>query len=726
MNPVEVDVMSKQTRIKNRFLRFLSAFLLVWFLSAGSLWAAPPLPDDYTPEKEEEYELYDDEIIQFSEDYVDLIEELEDVLEEFNEFFEEFGQVSIKEYTKAISKLRLTLKEEYSSKSHEGIMISLNDLLHEFESLEYELKESDSRSRHRRLRNLKALEDDLEDIREQLDDQVGDVRLRYQLDAETLSEIITRALEQADKAMEEASWVIGDDRVFVVPPVPEPPDVPEPKSIPQAYAGGFSRGGTFDGSMTQSGSATVDDNTTVIEVENALGGIEAETWNRSEVSVVLDIGYKENSRRSLSLAREIKLTIDKSPTTVRVHVDYPERDESINIVSSRLNISLPRSNPVSIKNSFGPVNVADLDNTLRIHSNFSTVDIQHIKSDVFIANSSGSVYAEDIGGALEITNSFAPIEAVFANGGAKLTNSYAPIMVEKSSGRLDINTSGEVTVDRHKGQVYIRSSNGRIEIFGITGDLIAINSFGTMQIEGISGNAEIENANAPIEITEVGGFLKVSNNFAPIEISDIDKEVTVRSSNGRVSIENTKAGVNVSNRFGEVSVESVTGPVTITNANDPVTVSRVFAPVTVVNQFGTVTVSGIDGSVSIENANASVNLSDIKGSSKVKTSFGLISCENLGGSFIIGNENGSVELMRVVDISTDCEVKTTFGDILLAIPQVKSYNLKATTSYGRIESDIPMNVSSSGNIYRGEYVAGKANPTITLTGNNSTIKITTE
>ncbi len=709
------------------------ATLMILAIPASYLWAGPPLPDDYSPEEETELDaLLEGELLNFGEDYVDLIDELEDVLAEFEDFFEEFGQVSIKEYEKAIRTLRASLDEDYSAESYENMMLALDELLLKFEELELELSESESKLQHKRLRNLRALEDDIDDIREQLDEEVGDARLYYKLDSEALSVIITQAFKEARIAMIEAQIMFESKEPPEVPEVPEVPELPDIKHLPRGEGLARiyyekARKANFDGSMTQSGIVTVDNRDITVELENDLGGVETETWNRSEVSAELTIGYREDSKRSRNLAQEIKLVLDHSPEAIKVRVVYPkEDDETVNIVSSFLTVSVPRENPLRIKNSFGQVIVEDLANDLDIRSNFSQIDVQRIKGNVFITNSSGAIYLEDIDGDLEITNSFAPIEAVYIKGHAELSNSYAPVIVEKSAGQLDINTSGMVAVDRHDGDAKIYSSNGEIDIFGITGKLTAVNSFGQMQVEKVGGDAEIENTNAPTEITGVKGQLVVSNKFAPITISNIGGKVTVKSSNGAVSVEEVRAGVSIINRFDEVSVSDVAGPVSVFNTNAPVTVSEVMAAVNVVNQFSPVMLSAITGDVKVENQNASVDLTDIDGAVIVNTTFGLISCENIRGSFIIGNDNGSVEMVRVIGIDKDSEVQTTFGDILLELSQLGSCNLMATTSYGEIDSDVPMKINSSGSISTGEYITGKSHPSIKLTGNNSSIKITTE
>ncbi len=713
-----------------RTMRHLVILLAVLSFTVTASWllAGPPLPDDRQRGSATDDEKLEQKLLLLGERYVDLIDELEDILGEYEDFFQDYGRTSMKEYEKAIQLFRESLREQHLSDRHEEqlsavsrtkIMEKLDELVDRLESIEQELENKET-LQSRDIRNLRSLGYDLEDVREELHENLAEVDLRMDIDSEELSRAIARAYREAARAMAEARKEHEKKRALPIPPVPPVVSTDQYQRLKNLYVTDFSA------TLTQQETARLDSKDITIELENPIGGITVRTWNKSEMDAVLTVGYSQGSKKSRDVAEEIKLVLKESPTLAGFLVQYPDEDgERVKIVSSLLEVSLPRANPVRISNSFGPVSVTELDNRLNVASGFSTIDLQKIKGDVTVNNSSGSVYLENITGRIDISSSFGPIEVVYLEGDAILSNSYAPTMVKKSAGRLDINTSGLVTINNHKGDADIQSSNGEMDLYAITGNLTAINSFGRVRVEDVGGDADIENANAAMEIARIGGRLTVSNKFAPISIDDVRKDVTAKSSNGPVTVNNVKGNLDIVNRFGGVTVEAVGGTVRIVNANAPVAVSDVLAPVSVVNLFGPVYIAGVAGDVEVDNQNASVDLVDIEGAAKVSTTFGLITGENLGGPFLITNNNGSVELTRVMQIPGDCEVTTTFGDIILELPKSKSFNLMAKTSGGEIECDLPLRFTSSGNISSGELIVGQASPTVKLTGRSSTIKILT-
>ncbi len=699
-------------------IKFLTVSIILFLLTLGSpLLAAPPVPDNYTEDEEQNEKPVDEAATVFGENLVDLIDELEAVLDEFDIFFEEFGQVSLSGMADAIKEFRQTLREEYSEEYHQEVMDQMEEVLDKLDEIKGETEEIDSRSQRKYLRRLRAFEDDLKDIGEELDDQFSDERYREILDAETLTQIINQAMHQAEKALQEAEKI----RLSL-----EVPDVPSVPALPYSsrYDSKFSAL-DLDASLTQSSVVTVDNDDIIIELNNHIGAVEVETWNRSSVETELTVNYSESSKKSRNLAEEIRMVTSHKDDLITIEVIYPkDKEKTANIIASKLEVSLPRSNPVEIENSFGPVSISDLQNRLTIKSNFASIDVQRIDGDVTIGNSTGPIYMEEVSGALQVSNSFAPIEAADIDGEMKLANSYAPITVKKSSGSLQISNSGVVMIHRHKGDAEIHSSNGEIEIYDIDGELNLTNSFGQVRIENVTGDVVARNANAQMEITGVGGCLEVANSFAPTYIDGVKKDVQIASSNGPITIENAQSKVTIDNSFGEVSLKTVGGPVQIDNSNASVSVSNAGGGVIVSNQFGPVYLSSIKGDVVINNKNASVDLVDISGASTVRTTFGTISGENLKGPFRINNQNGSVELVRLfLGQDDDCEVSTTFGDITIELPRPVIYNISAQTSGGEIESDLPMVITVSGNVSIGEYTGAKSAPTIILNGQNSSIDI---
>lgn len=712
----------------SRLLRLITAVIL---LSSAAVLAGPPTPDDY-PEPATAPTPSSDRHRAIRDDYRALIAELDDVLDEFEEFYQDFGGSSMKTAVMKIEELRGAMKRKYSETAKKEMADKLASVVDALKDAGRALEGRDTRSERKQFRVVESLTDDLEDIQSRLDEDFSDAEALEGIDSESISRSIEQAMRVAEEAMKEAQKNLRKTEVKIeksgkaisaIPPAP--PMVIDPTRKGFTFHAPLIH--TYHDSLMQTAVLAVPIRDNLIRLANPLGAVAVSTWNRSEISAVLTVMYSESSGRSREMAREIKLLASAKGNTLNIEVVYPDEDNNaLNIVASRLTATIPRTNPVSVENSFGDLTLSELDNRLTATSNFGSIDIRQIKGDVTVMNSTGPVYLENITGRLDASNSFGPIEAVMVIGDMELANSYAPISVERCAGFLTISNSGPVSIGTLKGNANVRSSNGEMEIYQVTGNLNASNSFGALQIENVTGDVTAENSNADLEINAVGGRLRASNKFAGTQVADVKKGAIIESSNGEVSVENVMADLKISNRFGEVTVSNVSGPVQIENSNAAVIVSDIPNAVKVRNQFGPVTLSSITGAVEIDNQNSEIELSDITGAIIVSTTFGSVVGENIDGSFKIFNQNGSVELSAISGITTTSEISTTYGDISLVVAKAAPFNISARSSWGEIETNLPMRITSSGNMSSGEYKSGDANPTIILTGSNGAISIRTK
>ncbi len=718
-------------RPNRRDLKRLNAVTLaaMLVLFGACLWAAPPAPEPPRPTEPTEITI-DEDALRLGEDYLDLVKELEAVLTDFEEFYQEAGLASLTGIAKSAKIMRQSLQEDPPKATHEELVKNLDEMIDRMDTVIEEAEDGDSQMRRRYLRELQSFSEDLSDIRDQFDSDFTEQQIEKLFNAEKMAEIFEKAAHQAEKAMQLAlSQQKGLDSEYILIP-PTPPKPFKGKIGVAARAKGdyyiLKAQHEYDDSLTQTATMTVDNRQTIIELRNDIGGIEVHTWNRSEAAATLTINYSSGSSSSRTMAKDIRLVASNDNKGVLIRIDYPD-DESktVGIVSSQLDVSVPAANPVKIENSFGSAVVADLQNSLTVSSNFGSVETKRITGDVTINSSTGAVYVEDVTGRLEVSSSFGDMEVVDVIGAISLSNSYATVAIRNSIGNLTIANSGAVSVSGHTGEVTVESSNGEVEIYKLTGNLTAANSFGGMQIESVTGQVTAENSSAALEISEVGGPVEATNRFGSIEINDAKGAVRAESSNSEISITQAGGGVTIINRFGKVTVKGAGGAVQIDNTNAVVDVSNVLGSAVITNQFAPVVVANVTGTVEVDNQNASVDLTDIGGAVTVRTTFGEVSGENLKGPFEIDNANGSVAVSRLTSISKDCLIRAVSGDITIELPPAGGYNVDASTSWGKIQTDLPMKLSSGGNIMSGEYMAGANYPTLTLKGENSSIIIST-
>jgi DUF4097 and DUF4098 domain-containing protein YvlB len=133
--------------------------------------------------------------------------------------------------------------------------------------------------------------------------------------------------------------------------------------------------------------------------------------------------------------------------------------------------------------------------------------------------------------------------------------------------------------------------------------------------------------------------------------------------------------------------------------------------------------------LSVENSNGGVNASDIKGSANVKTSFGPVVLREVGGGLTVNSQNGSIEASGLrlrpsgAGGCNDVDLKTSFAPMRVFLPNDASYKINAKTTFGRIESDLPMTVA--GGMRQDQIVGtiGSGECLLNLTNSNSNISL---
>lgn len=111
---------------------------------------------------------------------------------------------------------------------------------------------------------------------------------------------------------------------------------------------------------------------------------------------------------------------------------------------------------------------------------------------------------------------------------------------------------------------------------------------------------------------------------------------------------------------------------------------------------------------------------------RVKTTFAPVFLHDVGNLVDIQNQNGSVSIDSIHTTPrhpcADLLVRTSFAPIEVTIP-AGGYNVKAQTSFGSIESDVPVTVSRSMGRETLNGTIGSGGCRLELSDNNGNIRI---
>jgi hypothetical protein len=132
----------------------------------------------------------------------------------------------------------------------------------------------------------------------------------------------------------------------------------------------------------------------------------------------------------------------------------------------------------------------------------------------------------------------------------------------------------------------------------------------------------------------------------------------------------------------------------------------------------------VQGDLTAENSNGAIKASDIRGSVSARTSFASVSLDGVRESVDVVNQNGAVEVGA--PSAAGCQrvtIRTSFAPIRVYLAEGAGYTVAARTSFGKINTELPVGVSGS---LGGESLSGKIGDgrcELTLTNSNGNIDL---
>ena len=447
-------------------------------------------------------------------------------------------------------------------------------------------------------------------------------------------------------------------------------------------------------------------------VDHRLGDIVISTHPQLDVTIRAQIHVSASDRiRAEQFANSIEIATDVSSSVLSIRTRYPEKPDSFlgfNNVSYwvRYELTIPENAPLEVRNAFGAVSVSGLKangdirtshgaitfragkGTQRLENSFASIEVAGNAGDVVIENTNGDVRVQDVTGALNIKDRFAHISAERIGNGVTITNTNGAVNVSDATGR------------------------GRIT-----------NAFGDVTVHDIRGDLTVHNGNGKIDAANVNGMAELNTSFAEVRFSQIGHALSVRANNSQIEGSRVKGSTSIENSFGRVSVTDVDGGVNVQSRNGEVSISRIHGEATLKTSFAPVQASQIGGALTVDNINGSVTAANVE-SAKVKTSFGAVVLDKVAGAIDVYDQNGAVDASGNTQGSCyPIAIRTSFSPIRVHLSGNPSYRVSATTSFGKIRSDFPMNVSGvfSGDVLNSTIGDGRCD--LRLTNSNGSIEI---
>ncbi|MEQ9403412.1 MAG: hypothetical protein RIM99_07505 [Cyclobacteriaceae bacterium] len=266
---------------------------------------------------------------------------------------------------------------------------------------------------------------------------------------------------------------------------------------------------------------------TSLRISNSFGKIEINTWEKNEFAIKVEmIGRGRDDERAQKILDEIDVDISEGSTQISFQTSI-EKMKNRNNEGFEVNytISMPATNPLEIKNSFGDVYMEDRSGDLEINVAYGSMKVGDVKgkTDLKLSFGSGSIngvkeanmnvkYSKfDIESAdkLDLVQGFSDIEIGEVKD-LELESKYGSVEIEKAHTiDGDVHFSG-LEIDELTGKLELESSyigDFKIRRLAKSFTLVDIEGkFGSYEIgvePGLNANIEAEFSFADLKVYDV-------------------------------------------------------------------------------------------------------------------------------------------------------------------------------------------------------------------------------
>ena len=383
-----------------------------------------------------------------------------------------------------------------------------------------------------------------------------------------------------------------------------------------------------------------------LRVDHSLGSVNVRTQARNEVAVQAAIRCSaDTAEQARRFCDQIRVRVEESSSGVVIRTEYPHNEggfwrRSLSY-SASLEIQMPETAPLELRNRFG------------------NVTVQKLRAAATINNANGNVLVTQGSGRQRVENSF-----------------------------------GNVEVIGNDGDVTVVNTNGWVRASEIGGSAEVTNRFGDVRVTGVGKSLTVHGGNSKVEVEHVGGMATVTTSFGDVRVWDVKSGLAVRNPNGRVEANSVAGMADLETSFASVKFTAIGKTVRVVAQNSSVTGDTVGETVTVQSSFGNVDLRGIKGDARVTNGNGAIRLAGVNGEVYAKTSFAGTTVEDAGGPVTVESANGSVTVAaKAGQPCRPIAIHTSFAPIRVAVPAGLAYTVSGKTSFARIHSEPEMIVS---------------------------------
>jgi formylmethanofuran dehydrogenase subunit D len=258
-----------------------------------------------------------------------------------------------------------------------------------------------------------------------------------------------------------------------------------------------------------------------LSIENKFGKVHVNTWDKNEITVeVIMIGRANDADRAQRIVDAINVEVNEGGGVIafRTEIGKMQGNNHNGKKGFEINytVSMPKGNPLKLKNSFGDVYLGNLDGKADLNVSYGSLkaeNLTHAENFVKVAFGSGNVeYLK--GGTLDVDYSKVNVERM---GNLTVNSGFSKLTVEKA---------GNVDLKARYGDVQIGTIDNLVGSAGFSGvDVNQVNEKVNMKVEYCNDFDVNSVARNFKEINVDGSFSKISVTFDPATSFNFDVNV---------------------------------------------------------------------------------------------------------------------------------------------------------------------------------------------------------
>jgi hypothetical protein len=291
-----------------------------------------------------------------------------------------------------------------------------------------------------------------------------------------------------------------------------------------------------------------------LRVLNSHGNVEVHGTQQESISITLEKKiYRRRQKKADEAADKLEMKIGRNTRSIEISTNR----EDFRKTNFRTNfkIYVPESMELEVKNSYGIVNVSDVEDTeidnrngkvfvsdiagnLTVENSYKEVEVENIQSDCQIRTRSSSVRIDNVGGETRIEHRYGKIFLENIDQGVTVDGSNSEVFGQNIGGLLDIQTSYRKIGLFDVGRVKIRANNTRIEIDGAEESVDIEDKYARINLNNIQGNLRVDGRNLEIYGKSViGETITVATSYKNVELTEFQGKTEIVHSNGDVYLE---------------------------------------------------------------------------------------------------------------------------------------------------------------------------------------------